>query len=512
MLERRLLYLTQHQVIAFHWRNGSLTADGEFLAETSAGDFTRYLGDHASSLFTLVVNLGEEGFQSDVIPYLQAKDRNAVIARRLGQNFQGAPLAIAVSHGYESGTRKNERLLLTALTSIGQLSPWLNAMQAIGTRLQGIYSLPLLSEGLIQRLGIKITRGILITIQDNTIRQSFFNNGRLLFSRVAPLIGGSISDIALGIAGEANRFQQYLLSQRMVGRGDRLAAHVIVHPQALPAIQAARFNEGIDITAHDILVAAKKLGLKSTPADSRAQPLFLHCAVAAPPAQQFATAELRQPYRLWQLGNAIRAGGALVFAACLLFSFKLMVDSQRAGSDAARQTQEAVGMEQSYKQALGSLPPIPMSNDVLRQLVERLDQLRKPIDSPAQALTDLSLALEASPAVEISHLDWLAPGAKAGESSAGNSAARAGNATGNSETLLVKGNLHLGAKESPRRLLASLDEFAERLRQARPGTKVTILQNPVDLNAGRALKNAGGAPDGGATRQFSLQIEYPVQP
>ncbi|HET6720385.1 MAG TPA: hypothetical protein VFH22_12095, partial [Rhodocyclaceae bacterium] len=208
MLERRLLYLTQHQVIAFHWRNGSLTVDGEFLAETSAGDFTRYLGDHASSLFTLVVNLGEEGFQSDVIPYLQARDRNAVIARRLGQNFQGAPLAIAVSHGYESGARKNERLLLTALTSIGQLSPWLNPMQAIGTRVQGIYSLPLLSEGLVQRLGIKITRGILITIQDNTIRQSFFNNGRLLFSRVAPLIGGSISDIALGIAGEANRFQQ----------------------------------------------------------------------------------------------------------------------------------------------------------------------------------------------------------------------------------------------------------------------------------------------------------------
>jgi hypothetical protein len=512
MPERRLLYLTQHQVIAFHWRNGTLTPDGEFAAETSADDFTRYLGEHPGSLFSLVVNLGEEGFQNDVIPYLQAKDRKAVIARRLGQNFQGAPLAIALSHGYESGARKNERLLLTALTSLGQLSPWLNAMQAVGSRLQGIHTLPLLSEGLLQRLDIKITRGILITIQDNSIRQSFFNNGRLAFSRVAPLIGSSIRDIALGIAGEANRFQQYLLSQRMVGRSDRLAAHVIVHPQALPAIQAARFNEGIDITAHDILVAAKKLGLKTAPTDSRAQALFLHCAIAAPPTQQFATAELRQPYRLWQLGNAMRAGGALIFAACLLFSFKLLVDSQRAGSEAVRQTREAEGMEQNYKLALGSLPPIPMSNEVLRQLVERFEQLRKSTDSPAQALRDLSLALDASPPVEISHLDWLAPGAKTSDSGAGNSPARQGNAPANSETLLVKGNLHLGAKETPRRLLASLDEFAERLRQARPGTRVTVLQNPVDLNAGRALKSADGAPGGGATRQFSLQIEYPVQP
>ena len=512
MLERRLLYLTQHQMQAFRWHNGALAAEGEFLAETAAGDFARYLGEHASSLFFLVANLGEEGFQSDVIPFLQAKDRATVITRRLIQNFQGAPLAVAISHGYEAGSRKNEKLLLTALTGSGQLAPWLGPMQAAGTRLHGIYSLPLLSEALLQRLGIKIERGILVTVQDNTIRQSFFNHGRLLFSRVAPLGGSSISDIALGIAAEANRFQQYLLSQRLMARGERLSAHVIANAQAAQAIEAARFNDGIDASVHDIAAAAKKIGLKTAPPDIRAQALFMHCAVAAPPAQQFATPALRQPYRVWQFSNAIRAGGALIFAGCLLFAVKLMVDSQRAGNEARELAREADAMEQNYRHALGSLPPIPLSNDVLRQLVDRFEQLRRTPDTPAPALKHLSLALDATPAVEISQLEWLSPAAKAGDNGAAAPAGRGGSPRAEAETLRVKGNLQLGAQGSPRLMLTTIDDFAERLRQAQPGCKVTILQQPVDLNASRALRSADSAAGGSATRQFSLQIEYPVLP
>ena len=85
MLERRVLYLSQHQMLAFRWHNGALSAEGEFLAETAASEFARYLSDHPKSLYSLVANLGEEGFHSDVIPYLQARDRDIVIARRLGQ-------------------------------------------------------------------------------------------------------------------------------------------------------------------------------------------------------------------------------------------------------------------------------------------------------------------------------------------------------------------------------------------------------------------------------------------
>lgn len=506
MPARHVLYLTQHQLFAFRWHHGALSPEGEFLAEMAAGDFSGYLASHGNDLFTLVVNLGEEGFQSDVIPYLQSRDRAAVIARRLGQNFQGAPLAIAIPHGHESGSRKNERLLLTALTGTSQLSPWIDAIHRTATRLQGIYSLPLLSEKLIQALGIKISRGILITLQDNTIRQSFFRDQRLLFSRVAPLSGSGISDVALAISAEANRFQQYLLSQRLVARGDHLAAHVIAHPHAIPAIQAARFNDGINLTVHDVLAAAKKLRLKTPPGDHRSQSLFLHCAITNPPPLQFATPALRQPYRLWQLGNALRAGGALIFAASLMFTFKLIVESQRDIGHTRDRVRDAETMEQSYQNALSSLPPIPMSNDVLRQLIERLDQqANKTTDSPARALHQLSRALEAVPAVEVSQINWQARGMAAADKPAAATSAGA-----DTETLTVKGTILPGPQGTPRQILNTIETFAGHLRNHPPGTKVTIQQNPVDLNANRAAGSTASSQT--AARQFALQIEYPVQP
>ena len=512
MLERRLLYLTQHQVSAYRWHKGTFSPEGDFAVENAADHFTQYLEEHAHSLFTMVVNLGEEGFQSDVIPFLQSKDRNTVIARRLSQNFQGTPLATAVSHGYEAGSRKNERLLLTALTNISQVSPWLNALQTAGTRLQGIYSLPLLSESLIKRLGIKIPRGFLVSVQDNTIRQSFFKDGHLRFSRVAPIAGSSINDLALGIASEANRFQQYLRSQRLAAPGDTLEAHILAHPQTLSALQSARFDKGITLTLHDLTEASKKLGIKTAPADNRSQSLFMATSVLAPPNQQFATPAYRQPYRLWQIGNAVRAIGALSFAACLLFAVKLMTDTQRANADATQRTREAESMEQNYQRALGSLPPIPMSNDVLRQLVDRVQQLQKKVDSPNRALVHLSSTLEANPQVELTSLEWVAPGGKSGNTPAESAQQRANNNTENRESLVVKGTLQLGATGTPRLMITRFEDFTQHLRDNSPGCNVTVLKNPVELNASRSLKSTDNVANMRTPREFAVQIDYPVQP
>jgi len=513
MPERRVLYLTQQQLLAFRWQLGSLSPEGEFLAASADEQFSEYLADHASSLFSVVVNLGEEGFHTDVIPFLQSRDRNLVIARRLGQTFLGAPLSLAISHGHESGSRRNERLLLAALTGQNHLAPWLDAIRNAGARLQGIYSLPLLTENLVQRIGIKIKQGILVTVQDSTVRQSFFRAERLVFSRVAPLVGSSISDTALSIAAEANRFHQYLLSQRMVANGERLSAHILAHPQAISAIEAGRFNNGIDITVHDLLAAAKKIGLKSPGPDSRSQNLFLQIAVSAAPKQQFATDALRQPYRLWQLGNAVRAAGFIALTACLLFSLKLMIEAGNARDENARLSREAANMDQNYRQVLGRLPPIPVTNDVLRKLIDRVDQLRHTAESPTPALLHLSQTLELTPQVEITRIDWLAPGAKkeGGKGGAPTPTGK-GAASLSREVLVVEGNMMAGTQGSPRQLIATFDEFVRRLGASPAGVSVVVTQTPFDLNASQPIKSAETSGGQRAARPFSLQIEYPVLP
>ena len=481
------------------------------MAETAQESFGNYLTQHINSVFSMVVNIAEEGFQRDTIPFLQSKDRNAVIARRLGQSFLGAPLAVAIPHGHETGTRKNERLLLTALTGTGQLEPWLDILKAQGARLKGIYSLPLLTEGLMRQLGIKIHIGVLVTLQDNSIRQSFFNEGRLVFSRVAPVVGNSISDVAACVASEANRFEQYLLSQRMMSNAYRLSAHVLAHPRNIESIQAARFNNDMEVTIHDITAAAKKIGFKSPLPDTRAQGLFLQIAATSPPRQQFATAALRQPYRVWQWGSMIRVGGAIALAACAVFATKLMVEARQINDNTQRIAQEASVMEQNYQQALGRLPPIPLSNDALRQLVDRIESLRRINESPTPAFVHLSQALDATPQIEISELDWSATGARQGEAAPTGSPGK-DNKGAALETLKVKGSVLMGSETSTRTLISTFEAFTQRLRDSHPKASVEVLQTPVDLNASRAIKSTEGTAKSIAPRSFTVQIQYPVQP
>jgi len=68
MPARRLLYLTAHQLVAYHWHGGQLREEASFDAVDAESGFVDYLGEHARSLFTLVVNIADEGFQVDTIP------------------------------------------------------------------------------------------------------------------------------------------------------------------------------------------------------------------------------------------------------------------------------------------------------------------------------------------------------------------------------------------------------------------------------------------------------------
>ena len=77
----------------------------------------------------MLANVAEEGHELETIPFLQGADRKALITRKLGQHFLGSPLATAISLGYEKSKRKNEKLLLSALTNPAHFEPWLKCLR-----------------------------------------------------------------------------------------------------------------------------------------------------------------------------------------------------------------------------------------------------------------------------------------------------------------------------------------------------------------------------------------------
>lgn len=156
MKTRRLLYLSAHQATALRWQAGVLVGEGLFEA-TEAGhqQFAAYLAKHSESLFALLVNVAEEGFQIETIPFLQGADRKAIIDRKFGQLFFNAKLTASLSLGREKSRRKDERIMLAALTNNDFFAPWLQAINEAGVALSGLYSLSLLGPALFRKLKIK---------------------------------------------------------------------------------------------------------------------------------------------------------------------------------------------------------------------------------------------------------------------------------------------------------------------------------------------------------------------
>ena len=68
---------------------------------TGHAAFAAYLRRHRSSVFHLLADFAEEGFQYEVIPFVRGGDRTALVHRKLNQFFYGSTLATALSLGRE---------------------------------------------------------------------------------------------------------------------------------------------------------------------------------------------------------------------------------------------------------------------------------------------------------------------------------------------------------------------------------------------------------------------------
>ncbi len=507
MKPQRLLYLSAHQMTAYHWQAGELTCEEVFsVSESGVQQFAHYLARNMQSIFSLLANVSEEGFHIETIPFLRGNDRKAVIQRKLSQIFFNAPLSAALSLGHEKSRRKDERILLTALSNSAFFQPWLDIIRESEVAFTGIFSLPLLASTLIRKLRLPQEPCLLLTVQDQSIRQNYFEKGELHFSRLTSLQHSSIGSLAQTFATESLKLQQYLASQRLIGRNQSITAHILAHPGALKTIQ----NSCIDTpTVHynviDILDCASRIGLKTPPADTHCEPLFLHLLVATPPAIQFAGDDLRHNFHLTRIRSLLHGLGVIALAACLLLSGKLLFDAYSVRQDAAALKTEADLSRQRYSAIEKTFPTLPLDNETLKRVMDRYRIYEQRSTSPKGLYHTVSRALLAAPAIELDNLDWKTGGNDTEAGVPYRQTAGARTISEDSESIILRGTLMPDGRANTRQLLFTFRRFVEHLKTD-PNLHVEVLQQPFDIEPGKSLRSGDTSPEEGKPRAFSLQI------
>jgi hypothetical protein len=515
--EKRLLYLTSRELVAYLWKGDELHKEASFAPGDEGGAaFSEYAAGAADSLFYIVADLVEEDFFQENVPYLRGVDRRALLSRKLAQRYRDTSIALALSLGTETTTRREERMLFASFTNTQQFQPWLAALRAIEARIAGVYSVPLMTPLLCRRAGFRARRYMMVSLQKAGLRQSYVEGDRIRFSRLGKVDADDQAAVAEACAAESARLYQYLLNSRILSR-DAAALDVVVlapaeHRRLYEA--ACTSNAQLRFRILDLEAARSSIGLKKAPEGTLAETLYLHVTARARFFAQFADDALRRFYDLWRTQVGLIALGGAVFALCLLFSGIRLIQTLQVDRMAeADRSAEAAASEQ-YARMQASFPKTPIPADVLKATVRNYKALIRQDARLSEMLVEVTQALGAVPQIDVERIDWdvapqKRPAAREAAKATPGPASGAPASEPRGQTLEISGRLLVQQASDYRNISMVVNQFVEALR-SRPGIEVVSTKLPFDLAAEKSISGDIGTARGVEVPRFSVVISKRV--
>ena len=525
MLHKQLFYLSKDQLLTYEWQGGQL-APGPAFANDGAGlaAFGAYLAGRQDIPASLVADVVEEDFQRQLLPAVGGRGGRAMIARRLGQLYRDTPYRHASVQGREAQGRRDNRVLFCALTNPAEVQPWVQLLEQRQVALAGLYSSALLSRTLLQQLAPGQAHQLLVTQQSGGLRQSYFHDTFLKFSRLTPAIDGAGD--AAGLIAEIARTHQFLTSTRLLERGDVLHTVVLGPAAQLATLAACRiYSTGLVYHFIDIDSAAARLGVAA--AAPRSDHLLLSLLARKAPPSHYALGRQARFYRLWLTRRCLNAGSCALLVCCLAWLGINQWGIHAAAGASAALAQETGALEQRSRSSAASLPPAVARPDNMKAavLIEHLMAAQGPMPGPMLAV--LSRALDQAPQIELTQLNWqvalpgnaatggAAPGAvlagapqlaQDGAGGAPPSSLLIGVPAPTPQTLRLDAEVRFG-QDDARAGVDSMQQFSRELAR-NPQLQVQIAQPTLDVRPSVKLAGKAGAAGGDTRAGFSLILVW----
>jgi hypothetical protein len=342
---------------------------------------------------------------------------------------------------------------------------------------------------------------LLIARQSGGLRQSYFQGRYLKFSRLTELAPDQA--LAFHAAAETSRMQQFLTSTRLIGRGDLLRVMVLTPADGVPALEAL-CQDGPEIAFHFITIdsAAARLKLASTP--ERCDSLLLTLLGQQAPASQYALGAQARFYQLWQARMTLGAASAALALIAALWVASNIWDLNQNSRDIERLHAEAASYDSRYRAIMASLPPTATRSANMKAAVQLEAMLRAQAPAPATLAALVSRALDRTPAIELTALEWKV----AGPAEASNmvTASSVGIVRAPLQLLLVEGEIGT-PQTSYRSILAALNQFVLDLR-GNPNLTVEVVTTPLDLRSDVKLSGKAGLAEAERKPAFALKLSW----
>jgi hypothetical protein len=408
---RHFLYLTNSRLVSMMTQGRRIVGRREFaVTSTAAAEFERHLQGYAEVPVHLLTDLAEEDFRLDTVPHVGARDREAILARKLAQMFRNTPFRHAEVQGREAEGRRDDRVLYTAITNPEVLRPWLDVIEKLRTPLAGIYSAAIFSSVMLEELDLLFPHTLLVTFTPGgAMRQTYFRDREIKFSRLTPIDPEEGQSLGTLISEETTRTWQYLDSLRHFAEDDRLEVCVMLHGTDRVLVQPAlRDFAQIQHRILDMEQVAAKLGLKPAPLSSTAEEVFVHLYMLRPVANHFASPEMRRFETLRSARSWLRRVAVVLLAAGVGWGAWNMSRAFETTEMDQRVAQQISTANQEYDQITRALPSFGVGGSTMRDSVAFYNAAIRGFPRITDFAVALSQVLARHPEVRLDQIAWVA--------------------------------------------------------------------------------------------------------
>lgn len=512
---KRLFYYSGYRLTVFHWINGKFAGNYYFdPTDTGREEFSHYLKKTPPVPSRVLVDVIEEDFRIESIPHVYGADRKALVQRQIERYFRSSGRYVChLFHSRDTSGRRDDRVLLVALTNPEMLRPWLSQIAEADVPVRGIWSLPLLSTKILPRLNAKSGNVFLISQQvSSNIRLSHFKDGKLVSSR-STTINLDGTDYGHFIADQIEQTARFLANKRSIAFDEALNIHIITPDKYFDSVSTICVSAHLrNITVHRTREVEKKVATQGVTGPYGNGIFAQLCTDDRYSRGHYGGTPDFAIYNRYLMGKALLGSAIALTVGSILLATWLYIDTQRMQTETREFGRQTADINHQYQTQLQKLEPILAKTGLMKasvDLAERIDVNRK--ISPQHFMVRFSEIFSSSRfnLLQIAEIEWQAV-ASTSESSEPNADVPVHlQSTALLHQVIIKGRVPVTA-DNIRDAVNQVNQLVEYLREDKQIQSVQVNKLPVDTRSSGQLSLQTGSkttteaiPDAG---EFILSI------
>ena len=407
---KRAICLAADAVTVYHWQNGDITESFQFDADdTGRFHFARYLQETPILPSYLLVDVVEEEFRQDTVPHVTGSDRRNVLERKLNRNFRNSPYTYHMLQGRQKDGRKDDKVLLTALTNPGAITPWIKLLEQNRIPLAGVYSLPILSKELLKPLGATASNVLLVSMGGTSgLRQTYFRDQQLQISRLARLPRFGTTPYGPYVMAELEKLYRYLNNLRLVSREEPLDIYILAHGEMLVDLNNRIKDTGVTrYNLVDVATLSREMGVEGVLTTPFSDYIYSHLLLSSPPENHYGSEDDTHYFSMHQARVGFYAASILMLLGGTTWSGYNFIQGISLKHQSIKAGKEAAYYQSRYEIAKKDLPPTAVEPAEIKSAIDIFDTLVKHKSTPFLMMGTISNVVNRYPDLQIDGIDWV---------------------------------------------------------------------------------------------------------